>query len=204
MTHADIGASVVDRAKAKVEAIEAKGLSYIPQIIAAHQQVVAAERAGHQRSLDAAIVAGELLNAAKEAVKGQFLWTEWRSEYLRDVPQTTASLYMRLAKNQDKLRKPNAEISNALLKLSATGDLSVRKAAALLVEKRPRGAASRGKRSGEDAAKEWLKVLAVDELVVVLREVFDAEYLGKLAKVLTPGQQAPMQPLTSPAGLRRV
>src|SRR5215472_12961743 len=104
MTATDISASVVDRAKRKVEAVEAKGLSYVPQIIAAHQQVVAAERAGHQRSLDAAIAAGELLNAAKEAIKGQFKWTEWRSEYLKDVPQTTASLYMRLAKNQDKLR----------------------------------------------------------------------------------------------------
>src|SRR6516225_7888294 len=118
MTSLEINASVVDRAKAKVEATEAKGLSYVAQIIEAHKQVVAAERSGHQRSLDAAIAAGELLNAAKEAIKGQFKWSEWRSEYLKDLPQTSASLYIRLAKNQDRLRKPTAEISNGVANLT--------------------------------------------------------------------------------------
>jgi hypothetical protein len=140
MTSTDILAGVVDRARAKVAAVEAKGASYVPQILEAHKKVVEAERSGHQRSLDAAIAAGELLNAAKEAIKGQFKWSEWRTEYLRDIPQTTASLYMRLAKNQDRLRKPDPEISNGLLKLGATGELSIKKAAALLVEKKPRGA----------------------------------------------------------------
>jgi len=133
-------AGVMDQARRKLAATEAKGLSYIPQILDAHKKVVEAEKVGHQQSLLAAIAAGELLLAAKEAIKGQFKWTEWRSEYLKDVPQTSASLYIRLAKNQDRLRKPTAEISNGVANLTATGELSVRKAAALLVEKKPRGA----------------------------------------------------------------
>jgi hypothetical protein len=41
-------------------------------------------------------------------------------------------------------------------------------------------------KSSEGSAKEWLKALDVDELVFVLGEVFDAEYLSKLARALTP------------------
>jgi hypothetical protein len=177
----DIGASVVDRAKRKVEAVEAKGLSYVPQIIEAHKQVVAAERSGHQRSLDAAIAAGELLNAAKEAIKGQFRWSEWRSEYLKDVPQTTASLYMRLAKNQDRLRKPSGELTTGVAKLAATGELSVRKAASLLAEKKPRGKPPQPKRHGdEEIAKGRLRGLAPDELIAILRELHDMEWLREM------------------------
>jgi hypothetical protein len=207
MTLTEINASVVDRAKAKVTAVEAKGLSYVPQIIEAHKRVVDAERSGHQRSLDAAIAAGKLLNAAKEAVKGQFKWSEWRSEYLKDVPQTTASLYMRLAKNQDRLRKPDLatddgkRVSNGLLKLGATGELSIKKAAALLVEKKPRGANPQRKKGDLDIVKRWIReVLAADELVAIVREVRDADYLKAMVaaatKALTPpaSGQAPMRP----------
>src|SRR5215471_14747746 len=112
MTLTDIG--VVDRAKAKVAAAEEKCAGFIPQILSAHNQVIEAERSGHQRSLDCAIACGQLLLDAKDAVKGQFRWSEWRSEYLRDIPQTTASLYMRLAKNQDKLRKPDLKTADGV------------------------------------------------------------------------------------------
>src|SRR5215813_14422354 len=105
MTSTDLS-GVMDQARRKLAATEAKGLSYIPQILEAHKQVVVAERLGHQRSLDAAIACDQLLLDAKDAIKGQFKWTDWRSEKLGDIPQTTASLYMRLAKNQDRLRKP--------------------------------------------------------------------------------------------------
>src|SRR5262249_3178010 len=178
--------SVVDRARARVSAVEAKGLSYVPQIIDAHKRVVDAERSGHQRSLDCAIAAGQLLIDAKEAIKGQFKWSEWRSEYLADIPQTTASLYMRLAKNQDKLRKPDLKtadgvrISNGLLTLSGAGELSIKKAAALLVEKQPRGAtkktAEERKKSSEDVGREWLKSLAADELLNWLQKDHDGEW----------------------------
>jgi hypothetical protein len=184
MTLTEIPAlGVVDRAKAKVDAVEAKGASYIPQILDAHKRVVEAERSGHQRSLECAIAAGELLLGAKEAIKGHFKWTEWREEYL-GIPQTTASLYIRVAKNKDRLLKPNVttedgkRISNGVANLAATGQCSLRKVAALLVEKKPRGATTKPKPTGNEAiGKEWLKTLAPDELVIWVREIHGVEFL---------------------------
>src|SRR5262249_47258698 len=54
-------------------------------------------------------------------------------------------------------------------------------------------------RRDEAVAKEWMKPLAVDELVIVLREMFDADYLGSLARALA-SQTAHMVPLTANAG----
>jgi hypothetical protein len=42
----------------------------------------------------------------------------------------------------------------------------------------------RRSKTNEDAAKEYLKPLAVDELVIVLKQVFDAEYVKRLAAEL--------------------
>jgi hypothetical protein len=192
MTITDIVSSVVGQAKAKIDATEAKAAAYVEQIRDAHQKVVAAERSGHQRSLDCAIAAGELLLRAKEAVKSLGKWTEWRSEYLVDIPQTTASLYMRLAKNKDRLTKPDVatddgrRISKALATLTATGGLSITKAAALLTT-RTRQSSTPRKKTNEDITKEYLRPLAVDELVIVLRDVHsgDPDYLIGLAAALT-------------------
>src|SRR5262249_26866176 len=107
MSTMEVSGGAVGEAKAKIDATQTKGLSYVPQIIEAHKQVLAAERSGHARSLDVAIAAGKLLNDAKDAIKGKFKWKEWRSEYLKEVPQTTASLYMRLAKNEARLKRPD-------------------------------------------------------------------------------------------------
>jgi hypothetical protein len=220
MTSTDLIGSVVSSAKAKIEAAEVKGLSYVPQILEAHRKVIEAEKAGHQRSLEAAIAAGELLNAAKDAVKGKFKWSEWRSEYLKDLPQTTASLYMRLAKNQDKLRKPDPatdegkRISNGLLKLGAEGELSIKKVATLLATKRPRGANPTPQKTNEEIGKEWLKSLAADDVIAWVMEVQrndtdylkaiiwaaldkvsdDAEYLKALVAELTPAPQDQRKP----------
>src|SRR5262249_11223683 len=111
------------------------------------------------------------------------------SENLAGVPQTTASLYMRLAKNKDRLAKPSAEISNGVARLAAEGQLSVRRAAALLVEKKARGAKPKPK-TDEDKAREFLRALALDEHVLKLREWFDADYVDRLSKALAPKPQA--------------
>jgi hypothetical protein len=116
--------SVVETAKANIAATEARAAVFVDQIRDAHKKVVVAEKSGHQRSLELAIAAGDILLAAKEAIRGKFRWTEWRTEYLSDIPQTTASLYMRLAKNKDRLTKPDLSsddgkrISNAVAILS--------------------------------------------------------------------------------------
>jgi hypothetical protein len=114
--------------------IEDKALSYIPQIQAAHQQAVSAQQSGHQQAFEAAIKAGELLIDAKEAVGGG--WTKWREKHLPDLPQTTASLYMRLAKNKDKFN--GRAVATGVANLRDRGELSIRKAAALIAEKKPR------------------------------------------------------------------
>jgi hypothetical protein len=198
-------ASVVERAKAKVEAIEAKGLSYIPQILDAHRKSVEAQRSGNQRSLDYAFAAGELLIAAKEAIKGQFKWTDWRQEHLSQIPQTTASLYMRVAKGKDRLK--SGEISNAVANLAGKGELSIRKAAALLADKKPRGKPPQQKsQREEDMARQYLReVWAPDELVTVLREVRGSEYLAELSAALIKALK-PREPEQVPASefVRRV
>ena len=121
---AGVVAGFVESARAKATAVEAKAAVYISQIDDAHKQVVAAERSGHRRSLELGIAAGELLLAAKGKVAG-IGWTQWCDEHL-SVPQTTRSLYMRLAKNKDRLLKPDLatddgrRISNALLRSPPT------------------------------------------------------------------------------------
>jgi hypothetical protein len=183
-------ASIVETTRAKAAATEAKAALYVPQILDAHKKVVAAEKDGHKRSLDLAIAAGQLLlNVKEEVIKGGFKWTEWREEYLSDVPQTTASLYMRLATNKDKQLKPDLSteegrgISNAVATLTAKGELSIRKAATLLTT-RKRTTPTNAKPTNEDIGKEWLKALAADELVSVLRELHGPEYLTELRAVL--------------------
>ena len=81
--------------------------------------------------------------------------------------------------------------------MSAQGKLSLRAAAALL-PKRPQtptqiaaakakaAAKAAEKKTNEGIAKEWLKALDVDELVIVLKGVFDAEYGNRLWKALSP------------------
>jgi Protein of unknown function (DUF3102) len=165
----------------------------------------------HEKALEYAIKAGELLTQAKEAV-GHGRWATFQRENLAGIPQTTASLYMRLAepKNKDRLK----EISNSVADLKSKGKLSLRAAAAAL-PKRPQTLAQKAaikarkeakeaaKKSNEGIAKDYLNGLAADELVTVLREVHDTDYLrelsGTLARALTPSTAAP----ASAPGLRR-
>jgi len=180
-----------------------KALSLVPEIKQAHEEAEKCQRTSHGQALEYAIKAGDALNLAKEAV-GHGAFSIWRQQNLPHVPQTTASLYMRLAENKEKFR--GAEISNTVATLSAQGKLSLRAAVALL-PKRPQTAAqiaaakarkeakAAARKSNEGIAKEYLKPLAVDELVIVLKEVFDADYIGRLAKALIPSMgQASMGP----------
>jgi len=171
-----------------------KALSLVPEIKAAHEEAEKCQRTSHSRALDFAIKAGDALTLAKEAV-GHGAFSIWRQQNLPNIPQTTASLYMRLAEHKEKFRE--REISNTVADLSAKGNLSLRKAAALL-PKRPQTPAqlaaakaraeakTAAKKTNEGIAKEYLKPLEVDESVIFLRQVFDAEYLSKLGMALAP------------------
>lgn len=184
-------ASLVETTRAKAAATEAKAAIYVEQIRDAHKRVVAAEKSGHQRSLELAIAAGEVLLKAKDEIKGKFKWSEWRAEYLDDIPQTTASLYMRLATNKDRLLKPDLatedgkRISNAVATFSAKGELSIRKAAGLLVTRTRTAPTPPSKPTEEDIGKKWLKDLAADELVLHLKQIHQGmEYLRELSAAL--------------------
>src|SRR6516165_8780529 len=171
-----------------------KALSLVPEIKAAHEEAEKCQRSSHGRALEYAIKAGDALILAKEAV-GHGAFGIWRQQNIPDLRQTTCSLYMRLAEHKEKFR--DGEISNTVAVLSAEGKLSLRAAAALL-PKRPQtatqiAAANRRKeakaaekKGDEGIAKEWLKPLDVDELVIFLRQVFDAGYMGRLRTALTP------------------
>jgi hypothetical protein len=175
-----------------------KALLLIPQIKEAHERAEAAQQTSYTQALEHAIKAGELLTIAKEAV-GHGGWATWRQQNLANIPQTTASLYMRLAEPKNKVRLK--EISNSVADLKSKGMLSLRAAAAAL-PKRPQTLAQKAaikarqeanaaaKKNNEGIAKEYLNGLAADELVSVLREVHNTDYLrelsGTLAKALTP------------------
>src|SRR5262249_52511665 len=123
---------------------------------------------------------------------GGLSWTQWRSEHL-PVPQTTLSTYMRLAKGKDRLPSLATGVAN----LAATGDLSIRKAAALLADKKPRGKPKAKPSGDEDKARDFLRALDVDELVIILRSWFDSEYVERLRVALSTGS-------TSGTSARRV
>jgi hypothetical protein len=177
---------------------EDKALSLVPGIKEAHEKAEAAQQTSYSQALEYAIKAGDLLLLAKEAV-GHGRWGAWRQQNLAGIPQTTASLYMRLAEPKNKVRLK--EISNSVADLKSKGMLSLRAAAATL-PKRPltlaqkaaikarKEAMAAAKKDDEGIAKKYLNGLAADELVIVLREVHDTDYLrelsGTLAKALTP------------------
>jgi hypothetical protein len=172
---------------------EDKALTLIPQIKEAHEKVENSQQTSYNQALEYAIKAGDLLTLAKETV-GPGGWAKWREQNLRQIPQTTASLYMRLAKHKD-LFKEN-KISNSVADLRSHGKLSLRAAAACL-PKRPqtlpqkaaiaarKEAQAELEKNDEGKAKEYLNALAPDELVVVLRELHGADYLRELSVALS-------------------
>ena len=90
-------------------------LNFVGQIMKAYN---AAEKA-RGTALKYAIECGEYLNLAKEnviAAKGKGKWKSWLKENCPDVHQTTAELYMRLAKNKAKI-KDCISVRDADLKL---------------------------------------------------------------------------------------
>jgi hypothetical protein len=74
-----------------------------------------------QESLQHAIVAGALLIEAKPHI-GRGQWLDWLEKY--EIPQTTASLYMRLAKSRKKIESLN---SNTVASLTIRGALRLLK-----------------------------------------------------------------------------
>jgi hypothetical protein len=75
-------------------------LSFVGQIKTEHKAVLKADG----EALKHAIECGKYLNLAKEnvvAAKGK--WGKWREENIPEISQQTASLYMRLAENEESI-----------------------------------------------------------------------------------------------------
>src|SRR5262245_24852784 len=103
--------------------------AYVADIKRYHQRAVQAQREGYQEALSNAIKCGEKLNLAKENIKAVGRsWLDWLKNEV-GMPQTTASMYMRLAKHKKLLLEgAKADIDEA----SQDGNLSIRWALSLL------------------------------------------------------------------------
>jgi hypothetical protein len=155
----------------------------VQQIIAAHEKATGATRG----SLAAAFEAGDLLNSAKAGMaKGG--WLRWLGANLPNIPQTTASLYMRLADNKAVIDKQR--VASAI----EEGKLSIRVAAKLI----PPSAAATAAAATRAATRASNKALAatnkiedllrdldaVDEVYTALKNTKSVEYLLQLAHMI--------------------
>jgi len=168
----------------------------IRQINAAHDAVVNAAR----DALQNAIRAGELLIAVKDG-QDHGDWEIWLANNCPNISDRTARLYMKLAKEEDKLTKAAEENGNTV------ADLSVREAQKLLAtplteaqraeraKKRAAAAAEAAKKNaeankptGSPDLKDLMDNCGADEIVKPLQD--DPEKLEEVAKAsivkLTP------------------
>src|SRR5262245_46232793 len=95
-------------------------LSFVGQIMTAYKAIMKAEGS----ALERAIECGKYLALAKENVetaKPKRKWSAWLKEHCPDIHQNTAALYMRLAKNEEKIADCKS-IRDADMKLRKSED----------------------------------------------------------------------------------
>jgi hypothetical protein len=194
-----------------------KALTFIPDILAAHQAHIDAQKG----TLDHAFKAGDLLNRAKETViadndgkRGK--WEEWRGRNLRGICQTMASNYMRLAKHEPEIRKQQRVATN----LAGEGKWTIRAALKLIPKTQKeldRAAKAKATRAEKKAAKEaaeatksstrssitigdLLPNTAPDELFIAVRHSWEKDDLKKLVSLITDylNQPQPTAPVPTP------
>jgi Protein of unknown function (DUF3102) len=165
------------------------------EINRAYQQIID----GEKKSIEYATEIGEMLIAAKKQHGEHGKWLDWLKAECPQIAETTASLYMRIAKNGDKLAA-EAEANG-----QRVADLTIRGAAKLLAKPKPDGAPRssrpRAKAEVEPAPSgvspdlpTLLIDVDVDELVTALQQAkWDVEKVRKLASTLT----ASLQPTAS-------
>ena len=177
---------------------EVKGLSYVPLIHKAYDDLVAS----HRTSLGHALNLGKLLNDAKDAV-GHAGWANWLKTNCPQISHRTANVYMNLAKNKDKFDKP--AVSQHAANMAAQDDLSIR-AAIDAVNKADGGGlkTDEKKKKTNDADEdedesdpsvegfdvmghkadlaETLEDVAADEVVIAINEKWEPEQREELLK----------------------
>ena len=153
--------------------------SFIDQINAAYREVVKAEGS----ALPHAIRCGEFLNLAKENLKAEKggKWSDWLAANCTEIPETTASLYMRLAENKKlaakakSIREANEVIRKANNRTrwpSAQPDAS-EPAGGFVPESKP-----------SPRLEDELANLGPDELCIKLVDSWDDDELVQLAKLI--------------------
>ena len=163
-------------------------LSYVPQIMAAYEKVISNTKG----SLIYATEAGELLNSAKEAIAKKGEWLRWLGHNLPAIPQTTASLYMRLAENKEVIDKQR--VASAI----DEGELSIRAAAKFIAPSAAAKAAAARRAStlaekkavaAANQIEDLLRDLAVDEVYTALKSTHDVGYLLELGQMILEGNE---------------
>jgi hypothetical protein len=188
-----------------------KALSLVPEILGAHKNAVDAAKGSYKYAIEC----GELLSLAKETVKAthkgnrlyKILWGKWQKEHLPTIPQTTASLYMRLAKAKADGLLPDPKAIN---KEAGEGTLSIRVAAALIRKPRDNDNEDEDEDETDEGADEstdepavalaapppdlaphvspdlaaLLENSAPDEVFIALKDKWDQDNLNALAQLL--------------------
>jgi hypothetical protein len=188
-----------------------KALTFIPDILAAHQAHIDAQKG----TLDHAFKAGDLLNRAKETViagnggkKGT--WEDWRERNLRGICQTMASNYMRLAKHEPEITKQQRVATN----LAGEGKWTIRAALKLIpktqkeLDRAAKAKATRAEKKAAAATKsatrssitigDLLPNTAPDELFIAVRHVWEKDDLKKLVSLITEYLNQPQPPAPPP------
>ncbi|MGB6286343.1 MAG: DUF3102 domain-containing protein [Xanthobacteraceae bacterium] len=166
------------------------------EINRAYQQIID----GEKKSIEYATEIGEMLIAAKKQHGEHGKWLAWLKAECPQIAETTAALYMRIAKNGDVLAA--AVEANG----QRVADLTIRGAAKLLAKPKNPNAPPRQRKVDEEPAPHGvssdlptlLESVDVDELVTALQQAkWDVEKVRKLASTLTARltpnvQQRPM------------
>jgi hypothetical protein len=181
-----------------------KALTLAAQINELQHEIMKSDKG----KLQHAIEAGELLNLARETI-GVRKWSAWREEHCPHVPQTTASLYMRLATHKNIFSKQR------VARMETDGDLSLRAAAKLIPKDAEKVAQAKQRKAEKDAKeaeakhskdviKELLEWCAADELFFVMKIIWEEEQQKKLADLLVDHlKPKPTTMPDLPADLRR-
>jgi hypothetical protein len=107
--------------------------SYTEEIIKYHQKAINAQKEGLQEQLGYAIKCGKALNLAFENIKvAKGKWGDYLEEI--KIPQTTASMYRRLADNEEFLK--SEAMKQAIDEGAVQGALSIRGALACLPKRK--------------------------------------------------------------------
>jgi lipopolysaccharide biosynthesis regulator YciM len=156
---------------------------------------------GEKKSIEYATEIGEMLIAAKKQHGEHGRWLDWLKAECPNIAETTATLYMRIAKNGDAL----AAVAEA--NGQRVADLTIRGAAKLLAKPPTNGSpqstqtrtrsGNAARSGGSTDLKDLLKNVGADELVVALKEAdWDGDEIRKLVSILSARLQQPSGPAT--------